>query len=194
MQDKFINECDEGKIWKGLVAGLVGGLVAAWTMNQFQALVHNLFEGDQRSHGAQSMQKGSPQHGAGQELREQGGDEEQDDATERLANIISKTVLDHELSKKEKETAGTAIHYAFGIASGGFYGAAAELLPKITLGAGLPFGAFVWLTADEGVVPLFGLSKAPTEYPFSTHAYALTSHIVYGLTADCVRRLVRRSL
>jgi hypothetical protein len=28
---------DDGSVWKGLVAGLAGGLVASWTMNQFQA-------------------------------------------------------------------------------------------------------------------------------------------------------------
>ncbi len=27
----------EGNVWKGLVAGFAAGLVASWTMNQFQA-------------------------------------------------------------------------------------------------------------------------------------------------------------
>ena len=27
----------EGNVWKGLVAGLAGGLVASWTMNHFHA-------------------------------------------------------------------------------------------------------------------------------------------------------------
>jgi hypothetical protein len=36
-----------------------------------------------------------------------------------------------------------------------------------------------------------GLAKWPTEYPLSTHVYALASHFVYGLTAEAVRRAVR---
>ena len=62
------------------------------------------------------------------------------------------------------------------------------------LAAGLPFGAAFWLLADETAVPLLGLSKGPTEYPLSTYAYALASHLVYGLTAEAVRRAVRGAL
>ena len=36
---------DNGNVWKGLVAGLAGGLVASWTMNQFQAAWTRIAEG-----------------------------------------------------------------------------------------------------------------------------------------------------
>ena len=181
----------DGDISKGLAAGIIAGLVASWTMNQFQALLSKLVEGEERSHGAQSMQQGSPQQGAGRELQERGSEDEDDDATERLANIVSEGVFDHQLTEGEKAIAGTAIHYGFGVTSGALYGALAELAPGVTAGAGLPFGATVWLTADEGMVPLLGLSKSPTEYPLSVHAYALASHFVFGLTTELVRRAVR---
>ena len=181
-------------VWKGLAAGVVGGLVASAVMNEFQALWSRLLEGEERSHGAQSLQQGSPEHGVGRELRERGSDDDTDDAPERLANAISVGLFDRELTKGEKETAGKALHYAYGTSMGALYGAAAELLPGVTAGAGAPFGAAVWVTADEGVVPLLGLSKKPTEYPLSIHAYALASHLVYGLTAEAVRRAVRRAL
>ena len=184
----------ESNIWKGLAAGVVGGLVASAVMNQFQALWGKLAEGVEKSHGAQSLQQGSPEHGVGRELQERGSDEEQDDAAERIANAISEGVFDRALTKSEKEIAGTAVHYAFGVTTGALYGAMAEILPGVTVGAGLPFGAFVWLTADEGAVPALGLSKSPTEYPLSTHAYALASHFVYGLTTEIVRGAVRRAL
>jgi hypothetical protein len=71
---------------------------------------------------------------------------------------------------------------------------AAELAPKVTTGSGLPFGGVFWLVVDEGAVPLLGLSKGPTAYPLSTHAYALSSHFVYGLTAEVVRRAVRKAM
>ncbi len=98
------------------------------------------------------------------------------------------------MTKSEKKIAGTAVHYSLGTAVGGLYGAVAELAPEVTAGIGLPFGAAFWLVVDEGAVPLLGLSKGPTEYPISTHAYALASHFIYGLTAEVVRRAVRRAL
>ena len=184
----------ESNVWKGLTAGVAGGLVASFVMNQFQALWGKLAEGVERSHGAQSLQQGSPDHGVGRELQEKGSDEEQDDAAERVANAVAEKVFDKKLTKSEKDDAGTLVHYVFGVTTGAMYGGLAEVLPEITAAAGLPFGAFVWLAADEGIVPALGLSKSPTEYPLKTHAYALSSHFVYGLTAEMVRRAVRRAL
>ena len=186
-----VSERREGDVLKGLLAGVAGGLAASWVMNQFQSTWGRLQEGIEKPHGAQSLQEGSPQHGAGRELREQGSDEEQDDATERVANLISTGVFDHELTEAEKHRAGAAVHYAFGAATGGMYGALAEVLPGVTAGAGTAFGTFVWAAADEGMVPALGLSKSPSEYPLSIHAYALASHLVFGLTAEAVRRAVR---
>jgi hypothetical protein len=185
---------DEGDVLKGLAAGILAGLAAAWTMNQFQAMLSKLVRGEERSHGAQSMQQGTPQQGAGRELQERGSDDSDDDATERLANIVSEGVFQHQLTESEKAVAGTAIHYGFGVSSGALYGALAELAPGVTTGVGLPFGAAIWLTADEGLVPLLGLSKSPAEYPPSIHAYSLASHFVYGLATELVRRAVRNAL
>src|SRR6185369_14799035 len=174
-------------IWKGMVAGLAGGLLASWTMNQFQTAWTRIVEGTEKSHGAQSMQPSEGSQG------EQAQDTaEQDDATVETAKIISRNVLGHELQESEKETAGAAVHYAFGTVTGGMYGALAEVTPQVTTAAGLPFGAGFWLLADEISVPLLGLSKGPTEYPVSTHAYALASHLVYGMTAEMSRRALRR--
>jgi len=183
-----------GNVWKGLAAGVVGGLAAAAVMNQFQALWSRQAGGEARSHGAQSLQQGSPRQGIGLELRAEGKDERTDDATERLANAISVKAFGRELTGREKDAAGTAFHYAMGATSGALYGAVAELAPTATAGGGLPFGVAVWLVADEGLVPAAGLSKSPTEYPLSIHAYSFASHLVFGLTAEVVRRAVRERL
>jgi uncharacterized membrane protein YagU involved in acid resistance len=188
------SEREEGEVLKGLVAGIVGGLVASVVMNQFQALLGKMIAGVEKSHGAQSLQQGTPSHGIGRELQERGKDEPRDDAADRLANAIAVGIFDHELTRSEKRTAGTALHYAYGISMGAVYGAAAEFAPVVTAGAGLPYGASIWVGADEGVVPALGLSKKPTEYPLSIHAYALASHLVYGLTTEAVRRVVRERL
>lgn len=184
----------ETNIAKGLVAGVAGGLVASFVMNQFQALWSKLLAGEERSHGAQSLQQGSPDYGISRELQERGADESTDNAAVRTSNAVAELVFDVKLSKKEKELGGAIAHYAMGVTSGAIYGAVAEVLPTATVGEGVPFGAAVWLIADEGVVPALGLSKPGTEYPLSIHVYAIASHLVYGLTTEIVRKNVRRRL
>ena len=191
------NRCDRSDLWKGIAAGLVGGLVASWTMNRFQDVWSKLakgiatwpqyefqdawFEGLGESPGSQ-ISKSEP------------NTEVQDDTTVRAASAVSEKLFDHKLTQSEKKIAGPAVHYILGTGVGGLYGAAAEMTPKVTAGKGLPFGAVFWLVVDEGAVPLLGLSKGPTAYPLSTHAYALSSHFVYGLTAEVVRRAIRKAL
>jgi len=176
-------------VFKGIVAGLAGGLVASWTMNQFQAAWMKLAGGDEKPHGAQSMQPAQGSEG------DQAQDaNEQDDATVETAKVISRNVFSHELQESEKKPAGALVHYAFGAATGGLYGALAEVSPQVTMGTGLPFGAAFWLLADEIAVPALGLSKGPTAYPVSTHAYALASHFVYGVTTELSRRAFRQVL
>ena len=182
----------DGNVWKGLAAGLIGGLVASWTMNRFQDVWSKLAEGEEESPGAGVAR---PDVSRTDERPEQpSGGEGEADATVKAASAISEGIFDHRLTRGQKEWAGPAVHYAFGTSVGGLYGAAAELAPGVAAGAGLPFGAAFWLIADEGAVPLLGLSKGPTEYPLSTHVYALASHLVYGLTAEAVRRAVRGAL
>ena len=185
------NESDLGK---GLAAGMAGGLVASAVMNQFQKFLGKLLEGEERSHGAQSLQQGLPHHGISLELQKRGSDDVDDNAAVRTGNAVAELVFDQKLTKHEKEIGGVMAHYAMGITTGAMYGTIAEVFPAATVGKGLPFGAAVWLIADEGVVPAIGLSKSSKEYPLSTHAYALASHFVYGLKVELVRRAVRRAL
>jgi putative membrane protein len=160
-------------------------------MNQFQAAWTKETEGFEKGHGAQSGQpsvgddhaEASPQRKA-----------QQDDATVKVARAITENVFNRELPEQEKEFAGQLVHYLFGVACGGFYGAAAEFAPQVTTAAGLPFGAVFWILADETVVPVLGLSKGPSEYRLPTHLYALSAHLVYGVSAELTRRAVRATL
>ena len=156
-------------LFKGLAAGLTAGFVASWTMNEFQAAWSKAAEGFEKPHGAQAMQPSE-----GERPGEEGQNkEQQDDATVKAAKAISENILGRELEESEKRGAGAAVHYAFGTATGGLYGAVAEFAPAVTIAGGVPFGAAFWLLADETAVPLLGLSEGPTKYPLSTHAYAL---------------------
>jgi hypothetical protein len=184
------NSVRAGEVWKGLAVGLTGGLVASWMMNRFQDVWLSLSEKNS-SVGTQSTGQGKDDE---ESQLAKSNNEEQDDTTVRAASAISEGIFGHKLSKDEKKIAGPAVHYALGTGVGGLYGAVAEVLPEVTTGTGLPFGVAFWLVVDETAVPLLRLSKPPTEYPVSTHVYALASHLVYGLTAELVRRNLRKML
>lgn len=165
-----------GDILKGLAAGLISGLVATWVMTQFQngiSQVAEAFNDDKDKNNSEDSGE---------------------NATVKTAKAISENVFDHKLKKSEKEEAGNAVHYGFGTTVGAVYGMTAEFVPVAAIGNGLPFGAALFLGADEVAVPALGLSESPTEIPLSTHAYGLASHLVYGLTAEFVRRTVRKVL
>lgn len=180
----------ESNVWKGLAAGVIGGLAGGFVMNRFQSLWSSLIGDEQDSEQAHSPKQ------SGQKLERARQQQSTIDApaTVKLASTISEDVFDHELDKGEKEAAGAAVHYGFSLVTGGIYGAVAELSPVAAIGSGVPFGAAVWLVADEITLPLVGLSKGPTAYPLSKHVYSLASHIVYGLATEATRRAVRNLL
>jgi len=112
-------------------------------------------------------------------------------ATVKAAERVVETVLHAELPDEVKPLAGEAVHYSMGMLSGAIYGAIAEVLPIVRAGNGLLFGAVLWWVADETAVSAVGLAKKPSAYPPSTHAYALSSHLVYGFVTETVRRILR---
>jgi uncharacterized membrane protein YagU involved in acid resistance len=87
--------------------------------------------------------------------------------------------------------AGEAVHYGMGALSGAIYGTVAEVLPIVRAGNGLLFGAVLWFVADEMALSAVGLATRPSAYPPSTHAYALSSRLVYGFFTESVRRVLR---
>ncbi|MBI3654371.1 MAG: DUF1440 domain-containing protein [Acidobacteria bacterium] len=188
----FKKKSREENLLKGVAAGVIAGLAASFVMSQFQAWLIHLTKSDKEKKDSQK----SPTNGQSKNPEGNLKTETHEDApaTEKAAVAISATVFHHPLQQEEKKSAGEAVHYAMGAASGALYGGLAELMPQVTLGLGLPFGTAVWLVADEVLVPALGLAKAPTQYPLSTHASALASHFVYGVATDVVRRAVREVL
>ena len=113
-----------------------------------------------------------------------------DPATYKAADAASRAIVGHAVRREDKPAAGSVVHYAFGGAVGAIYGAAAAQSDAVTAWAGVPFGAALWLVADEIGVPMAGFSKTPTEYPLSTHLSAFAAHLVYGATTETVRKLL----
>lgn len=167
--------------WKGVAAGLAGGLAGSWTMNEFQSIWANA----QKKHEQRQNPQKAQQPSDGQPSP---------DATMKTAEAISESFTGRRLSYQEQKKAGPIVHYGFGTLMGGVYGAAAEKLPALSKGLGITYATALFVGADELAIPTLRLGPSPAEAPLSKHAYALVSHWVYGVTADIVRRGVRLAL
>src|SRR6516225_1654301 len=152
-------------LWKGFLAGALGGLAASFAMSQFHALFQNL--------GSAALQSG-------------------EDSTVKAASAVSRTVFHHKLTLEQKKIAGTIVHYSFGANVAAIYGSTAELVPLVSTGWGIPFGAAVWLGAHVITVPALGLSDPITHSAPRAEAVEFGAHLVYGAVAEGLRRFLRR--
>lgn len=155
------------RIARGIVAGVIAGAVASFAMDCFQAAASSLLPSD-------------------------GGEDEP--ATEKAADAIATAITGHEVPDADRPLAGQSIHYALGIGLGVAYGIAAEFRPSVTAGYGTAFGLGTATLLDEAAVPAVGLGDAPWKTPLSTTLYAYASHLVFGGTAEIVRRQVAGTL
>jgi putative membrane protein len=160
-------------VWLGVAAGALAGLAGTIIMTQFQSAMSAL-----------AKPKPKPN-----EKNETG-----DNATVNTALTLTKFATGHGIDKDSKKVAGQIVHYSFGTAMGAVYGAMAEIQPTSSSAMGLPFGAALWLAADEVAVPSLGLSGPPTDFPIRVHAYGLFSHLVYGASTELCRKGFRRLL
>lgn len=171
----------------GMLAGLAGGLAGAWVMNRFQEAT----AGPPGRHEVPGAAPGIHREGRGPQPA-QAEYHAQDDATARLGDMASAAVLGRRLDERERVHAGALVHFAFGAATGATYGCMAERWPGVAGGAGLPFGMAVWALADQGLVPALGLKPGPRRQPRPLLAYSALSHLLFGATLECVRRMARR--
>lgn len=166
----------------GALAGAVGGLAGAWAMVQFN---HAIGGGGFRAGDAHAHRRVNARP------NDTDATFPDEPASMQLASAIARPIIGRPLNEREKDVGGPIMHYLFGACMGAMYGAAAETEPSTTAAAGIPFGAAVWLAADEIGVPLAGFSSDPQDYPASRHAAAFASHVVFGLTVEAVRRVLR---
>jgi uncharacterized membrane protein YagU involved in acid resistance len=163
---------------RGILAGMAGGLAAAWVMNVFMA------------GPGQTLQQAVQSDGENRKQQAQSGELEED-ATMKTADAIAHTFTGEHLSRAEKEQAGPIVHYAFGALAGGFYGGLAEYSSSVRSGFGTSFGGVLFSIADLLAVPAFNLGPSTGEQPASALASPFAAHIVYGVTTELVRRIVR---
>src|SRR6476660_399207 len=101
MQDKQRTKgCGHSDLWKGLASGIVGGLVASWTMNRFQDVWSKFAKGMENWSDNQFQNVwGEFGEDVGESSDAQGSKsptpEVQDDTTVRAASAVSEKLFDH---------------------------------------------------------------------------------------------------
>lgn len=172
-----------------IATGLAAGALATYAMDQFLKLASS---GQKALEKQKKLAEGESQWAvAHEQALEEQKESEHEGSTEKVARKLAESA-GHHLSPETKKTAGQAVHYGFGTLVGALYGVTAELLPEATTGAGAAFGTALFLTADEIAVPAFRLGPPPQEVPFTSHLEYWAAHVVYGLTLDLSRSLLRR--
>ena len=171
------------RVVKGALAGAIGGLAGTYAMNHFQRWWSHTVRGVEPASAA-----GRHDARDWQEL------EEGQNSNEIAAQTVAVHTIGRRLDREELKPAATAMHFAFGAAMGGVYGAFYEVSPSTRKMGGAAFGTTVWAAADEVAMPMLGLSDPTTEQPPERHVHALAAHIVFGVTTEIVRRGVRALL
>jgi hypothetical protein len=183
-------------VWKGLVAGLAGGLAATVVMTQFQNGWQKASKAlKAANNGGTGNSKSKSQS---QEEEPQQQEEQKEDATMKAARKVA-SLAGYRISLAQEKKAGPVVHYGFGASMGALYGVLHEAAPKSLRSlnpvlAGVGYGGALFVGADEIAVSALGLSGSSKKTPVSAHFYGLASHVVYGVTGEMVRRTVRKYL
>jgi putative membrane protein len=165
---------------RGILAGVAGGLVASWVMNEFIA-------------GPGETLTRAIETPAEQRLVAMQSDGE--DATMKTADVIAATTTGGQhLTHEQRAHAGPVVHYAFGALMGGIYGALAEYSPIATSGFGTGFGTVLFTGADLLAVPALNLAPSPMHQRATAQVPHFAAHLVYGAATELVRRLTRSIL
>jgi uncharacterized membrane protein YagU involved in acid resistance len=172
-----------------ITAGLASGVIATLVMDQFLKLATS---GQKAIEKQKKLADGESQWAvAHEQALEEQQTAQQEGSTEKVARKIAETA-GHHLSAEKKKTAGQAVHYSFGTLVGVIYACTAELIPEATTGAGTAFGTALFLAADEIAVPAFRLAPPPTKQPASDQLEHWAAHVVYGVTLEIARTLLRK--
>ncbi len=175
-----MTETNETHPIRGVLAGVAGGLFASWVMNEFIAGPGKKL--------TQAVQTDA-------ENQQQAEKKDEPDATMKTADSIVKTATGgRHLTYEQQQTGGPVVHYTFGALMGGLYGGLAEYSSITRSGLGTTFGAALFAGADLLAVPGFNLAPPISETPAETLATPFVAHLVYGVTTELVRRVVRMIL
>ena len=98
------------------------------------------------------------------------------------------------LTPVAKARLSEGLRWGLGATAGAAYGAVAEFYPEATARHGASFGLAMEALSHEAALPALGLATQPEDQTTRERGSEITSYVVYGVTAELVRRLVRRWL
>lgn len=161
---------EDRSVWRGVVAGAVGGLFGSLVLEAFMVGAQSLHE----KHLKTELDQSGPAH--------------------QVADLLARKMTNTPSSGTDRAIAGEAVHYAFGAVVGGFYGGLSEYLPWTRFGAGALFGTGVFLAADELSMPALGLVAKPTQETAQGQAEHWLAHLAYGVSTELARKTLRSLL
>lgn len=155
----------DNHIGTDIIKGAVAGAVATWMMSRVTTW---LYEHEDRL-------------AREREDRVRGGVSPSARAAEKAAALVNV-----QLSDQQRARAATGVHWATGISTGVTYALLRRQRRGVAAGKGLAFGAAFFLTLDELLNPLLGITPGPRAYPWQAHARGLAGHLAYGITTELV--------
>jgi hypothetical protein len=159
-------------VWLDVLFGAAAGAVGTWLMSPtMRGLTRVQSERDKQREKESSYEE---------------------NATVKAAKRILRPVR-MELDPDQKTRAGTALHWAYGVAWGIGYALLARRLGHASAARGTALGVALWAIGDEIIVPALGFAPRPQRFPVSTHAKAFGAHVAYGLGVDTAFRTLRRA-
>jgi putative membrane protein len=106
--------------------------------------------------------------------------------------VAAESLAGHALDANTKAVAAEGIHWGFGATVGAAYGVLVEYYPSATSKQGASFGMALEALTHESALPAMGLSAEPENQTARERASEMTSHVVYGVTTEFVRSIVRK--
>jgi putative membrane protein len=109
-------------------------------------------------------------------------------------DVLVDKLTGHHLEGASKTAATESIHWAFGALAGAAYGAAVEFYPAASSKEGASFGLALATLTHGGALPAMGLAAEPEEQTSRERTSEMSTHVVFGLVTELVRRNVRKFL
>lgn len=155
-----------------LLAGAAAGAAATWVMGKATTAMYD-YEGEEARQQEDEARGGKTAYGV---------------AAEKAAGLAGR-----ELSARQRQRYGGAIHWALGAGAGALYGVMRHRTSWASAGFGALYGTLFWLVMDEGSNTILGLTPPPGEFPWEAHARGLAGHLVYGVTTEAALQLAERA-
>ena len=163
MSDTETHHITRASIAKGMLAGMIGGLVATAAKTLMERIYPPHTHGEPEPSAVVSQQ-------------------------------MSEHLTGERLSPETEAAVSQGIHWGFGAVAGAAYGALVEFYPAATSKEGASFGVALGSLMHEGALPAFGVSAPEEDQTIRERVSELSSHAVYGIVTESVRKFVRKML